>query len=83
MDENWALLPCNLLFCYNEKKKVWITDEQDGRDRYMSEVHPPAKPFFLAGSSGQALLLLHGFTASPSEIRPLAELINTINGCCL
>lgn len=49
----------------------------------MSEVHPPAKPFFLAGSSGQALLLLHGFTASPSEIRPLAELINTINGCCV
>lgn len=47
----------------------------------MSEINPLAEPFFLTGNSGQVLLLLHGFTASPSEVRPLAELINASNGC--
>jgi carboxylesterase len=47
----------------------------------MSDIHPRAKPFFISGNSRQALLFLHGFTASPSEIRPAAERINKINNC--
>lgn len=49
----------------------------------MSDVHPQAKPFFITGSSQQALLFLHGFTASPSEIRPVAEELNKINNCSI
>jgi esterase/lipase len=30
----------------------------------MKDVHPKAQPFFLEGKSNQALLFLHGFTAS-------------------
>ncbi len=47
----------------------------------MSDVHPQPAPFFITGSSQQALLFLHGFTASPSEIRPAAEKLNKINNC--
>ncbi len=49
----------------------------------MSDVHTKAKSFFIAGSSQQALLLLHGFTASPSEVRPTAEILNSCNGCSI
>lgn len=49
----------------------------------MSNVHPQAKPFFINGSSTQALLFLHGFTASPSEVRPVAEKLNKINNCSI
>lgn len=47
----------------------------------MSDIHPQAKPFFITGSSRQALLFLHGFTASPSEVRPVAEKVSKINNC--
>jgi len=47
----------------------------------MDNVHPQAEPFYLTGSSHQALLFLHGFTASPSEVRPVAEKLNKINNC--
>ncbi|MGS0745856.1 alpha/beta hydrolase [Syntrophomonas erecta subsp. sporosyntropha] len=42
----------------------------------MSGVHPQAKPFFLPGSKEVALLFIHGFTASPSEVYPVAQLLN-------
>lgn len=47
----------------------------------MNNLHPQAQPFFIPGSTQQALLFLHGFTASPSEVRPVAERINKINNC--
>ena len=47
----------------------------------MSDIYPHAKPFFLSGNSQQALLFLHGFTASPSEIRSVAEKLHQINNC--
>lgn len=47
----------------------------------MIYIHPKAEPFFLKGSSDAAILLLHGFTASPSEVYPLAEIIHTESSC--
>ncbi|MBP1761905.1 MAG: putative esterase/lipase [Firmicutes bacterium] len=47
----------------------------------MSDIQPQAEPFFLTGSSQQVILFLHGFTASPSEIRPVAEKLHKINNC--
>ncbi|NLO20669.1 MAG: alpha/beta fold hydrolase [Syntrophomonadaceae bacterium] len=47
----------------------------------MKEVHPKAQPFYLEGKSNQALLFLHGFTASPSELLPTAEILHDINDC--
>jgi len=36
-------------------------------------IHPRAEPFYIqAGSQEKAVLLIHGFTASPSEMYPLA-----------
>lgn len=40
-----------------------------------------AKPFLLQGKTEQALLLLHGFTASPSEVYPTARLIHEQIDC--
>lgn len=47
----------------------------------MIYVHPRAEPFYWAGSSGQACLFIHGFTASPSEIYPLARQMHEQTGC--
>jgi carboxylesterase len=47
----------------------------------MKDVHPKAQPFFLEGKSNQALLFLHGFTASPSELLPTAEILHAISDC--
>lgn len=49
----------------------------------MNEIDPKAQPFFITGHSQQALLFLHGFTASPSEVRPTAEKLNKINDCSI
>lgn len=39
----------------------------------MIYIHPQAEPFYIkARSSAKAVLLIHGFTASPSEMYPLA-----------
>lgn len=39
----------------------------------MIYIHPLAEPFFMQGeSSNKAVLFIHGFTASPSEMHPLA-----------
>lgn len=42
----------------------------------MEKVHPEAEPFLLAGGSGTGILLVHGFTSSPSELRDLGEGLN-------
>lgn len=44
----------------------------------MIYIYPQAEPFFLRGTSNNALLFLHGFTASPSELYPTAKLLNQI-----
>lgn len=46
----------------------------------MIYVHPQAKPFFLAGNKENALLFLHGFTASPSEVLPVARILHNKGG---
>jgi carboxylesterase len=47
----------------------------------MTGYDPKAKPFFLQGTTRQALLFIHGFTASPSELYPTAELLHSLNSC--
>lgn len=54
----------------------------------MSAIAPQAQPFLLPGTGPAALLFLHGFTASPSEVAPTARLIHesgntTIQGILL
>lgn len=49
----------------------------------MSYIYPKPDPLFLKGSQETALLLIHGFTASPSELYPTAQLIYDISGCTL
>ncbi|HRW13005.1 MAG TPA: alpha/beta fold hydrolase [Syntrophomonas sp.] len=47
----------------------------------MKEINSQAQPFYFTGNSQQALLFLHGFTASPSEVRVVAEKIHQSIGC--
>lgn len=49
----------------------------------MSHIYPQAQPFFLKGSQETALLFIHGFTASPSELYPTAQLIYDLCGYTL
>jgi carboxylesterase len=53
----------------------------EDKENNMKNVHPLAEPFFIPGNSQQVLLFLHGFTASPSEVRSVAEKLNKINNC--
>lgn len=46
----------------------------------MVYIHDQAEPFFLQGNKDMALLFLHGFTASPSEVRTVAEKIHAASG---
>jgi len=41
----------------------------------MAEIHPQAESFLLTGPTDTACLFIHGFTASPSEVYPVARLI--------
>jgi len=47
----------------------------------MIYVHPQAEPFILKGETDTALLFIHGFTASPSEVYPVARLVHASNSC--
>ncbi|HWP95393.1 MAG TPA: alpha/beta fold hydrolase [Syntrophomonadaceae bacterium] len=42
----------------------------------MSAIAPQAQPFLWPGTGHAALLFVHGFTASPSEVAPTARLIH-------
>lgn len=45
-------------------------------DIQVPEVHPDARPFFHQGSdSGIGVVLIHGLTASPTEVQPIANAI--------
>ncbi|MGI5911573.1 MAG: alpha/beta hydrolase [Syntrophomonadaceae bacterium] len=46
----------------------------------MKHINPSAESFILSGSKDIALLFLHGFTASPSELYPTARLIHELSG---
>lgn len=46
----------------------------------MIYVYPEAEPFFLDGEKETALLFLHGFTASPSEVLPAAHFLHKQKG---
>ncbi len=46
----------------------------------MVYIYPQAEPFFLQGKNDRALLFIHGFTASPSEVLPTAKLIHKMAG---
>ena len=41
----------------------------------MAEIFPQAESFLLTGQTDTACLFIHGFTASPSEVYPVARLI--------
>jgi carboxylesterase len=47
----------------------------------MIYIYPQAEPVFLRGDQDTALLFIHGFTASPSELLPTARLIHERCGC--
>ncbi len=50
----------------------------------MIYIHPQAEPFYIqAGSQEKAVLLIHGFTASPSEMYPLAVALRERLDCTL
>lgn len=49
----------------------------------MADIHPQARPFLLSGSNDTAVLFIHGFTASPSEVYPTALLLHEMNGCTI
>jgi len=44
-------------------------------------IKPEAKAFFLQGNNKSALLFIHGFTASPSELYPTARIFNDSYNC--
>jgi carboxylesterase len=44
-------------------------------------IHPQAESFLLTGQGDTACLFIHGFTASPSEVYPVARLIYEMTGC--
>ncbi len=46
----------------------------------MVYIYPQAQPFLLTGHEDSACLFIHGFTASPSEVYPVARLIYEITG---
>lgn len=49
----------------------------------MADIHPQARPFLLSGNNDTAVLFIHGFTASPSEVYPTALLLHEMNGCTI
>jgi carboxylesterase len=50
----------------------------------MPQLIPTAEPFFLLGDSSKpACLLIHGFTGTPKEMRPMGEFLNRQGYTCL
>ena len=43
-------------------------------------IFPQVEPFWLSGNSEKVLLFIHGFTASPSEVYPIARLLHEKTG---
>jgi carboxylesterase len=50
----------------------------------MPQIIPTAEPFFFSGDSSKpACLLIHGFTGTPKEMRPMGEFLNGQGYTCL
>lgn len=50
----------------------------------MSQIIPTAEPFFLLGDAAKpACLLIHGFTGTPKEMRPMGEYLHGQGYTCL
>ncbi|MEN6328097.1 MAG: alpha/beta fold hydrolase [Syntrophomonas sp.] len=49
----------------------------------MADIHQQARPFLLSGNNDTAVLFIHGFTASPTEVYPTAWLLHEMNGCTI
>ncbi len=47
----------------------------------MVSIFPQAESFLLNGQGDTACLFIHGFTASPSEVYPVARLVYEMTGC--
>jgi len=47
----------------------------------MEAINPQASPFLLSGNTDTACLFIHGFTASPSEVYPVGQLLHGMTGC--
>jgi len=43
---------------------------------YKEEIHLTNKPFFFQGTNGEAILLIHGWTSTPYEVRRLGIYLN-------
>lgn len=46
----------------------------------MNQILPTAEPFFFPGSSETGILLIHGFTGTPKEMRWMGEFLNRQHG---
>jgi carboxylesterase len=46
----------------------------------MFTIHPQAESFLLSGTEETAILFIHGFSASPSEVYPVARIIHELTG---
>ena len=58
---------------YNKVKSVLFADPEL---LYKEELHLIDKPFFFQGTNGKAILLIHGWTSTPYEVRRLGMYLN-------
>jgi carboxylesterase len=49
----------------------------------MADIYLQAESFLLTGRANTACLFIHGFTASPSEVYPVARIIHEMTGCTM
>jgi len=47
----------------------------------MESIDPQAHAFLLAGQTDTACLFIHGFTASPSEVYPVGQMLHVMTNC--
>lgn len=57
----------------SDKKRITTADKLS---RYYSDAHIVNKPFYFHGTNKRAILLLHGWTSTPYEMRALGEYLN-------
>jgi len=50
---------------------------EDPKIIFEGERHLAGKPFFLKGSNGKGILLIHGWTSAPYEVRRLGKFLNS------
>lgn len=60
----------------NIGNKIEEKEERDLKKMYESEKHLAREPFFFEGTNGKGVLLVHGWTSTPYEVRKLGEFLN-------